>query len=122
MPDLFPSLGPSTFPWAVGGAIVAFLAMALIQAYYGRRLKTAAARRRIVALELAGTEQRTRDILTSGQKVPGAIADATRGLYWVFGSLVMYAAVLSHLCVWAERPVAAAWNWPVAAGTGVLLA
>jgi len=39
MPDLFWSLDMPIFPWAWGGSIVAFLLMAFIQVYYGRRLQ-----------------------------------------------------------------------------------
>ena len=122
MPDLFQSLDTPIFPWVWGGSIVALLVMAFIQVYYGRRLRTTAAPRGIVALELAGTEERTRAILDSWHHVPGARADATRGLYWDLDFLLVYATVLSHLCAWAGRTADAAWNWPGAAGAGVLLA
>jgi hypothetical protein len=122
MPDLFRSLDTPIFPWVWGASIAEFLAMVFIQVYYGRRLRTTAAPRGIVSLELASTEERTRAILDSWHHVPVAWADAASVLYWNFAFLLVYATILSHLCAWAGRTVEAAWNWPGAAGAGVVLA
>jgi hypothetical protein len=122
MPDLLQGAGPDSFPWLWTLAILAMLALGAAQAYLGRRLKTAEAPRRIVSLELAGTAGRSQRILDSWDQVPGARADATKGLYWDFGFLASYALVLSHGCSWAGRIAAERWDWPAAGRAGLILA
>ena len=104
MVDPFARLAARPFYPLWAGTVALFLVLLDILNALGRRLATEAARHRIVSLELAGTAERTAEVLRSWG--PRGVDDARLTLLWDFGFIFAYSLILAHGCAWAARVLA----------------
>jgi hypothetical protein len=88
-------------------ALVVFIVLFVLFAFTalqaaGRNLKTEAAPRRAISLELAGTEQRAREVIESWERA-GVKDEAYRHLIWDNLFIVFYSTFAAFGCVLAAR-------------------
>ena len=101
-------------------SIVFFVTMLAVQEYYGRLLFKPDVPWGIVSLELASDVASTSDIFKSWG--PELKSRAIKSLFWDYGFLISYGLLSFLASRWAGLKIDQAWNWPVAARVGQVVA